>query len=56
MAFDTVTRYALWLKLSRLGISCKMLNMLKAIYHSVKSVVKISPYTDFSEMFDVTIG
>ena len=56
MAFDTVIRDALWLKLSRLGISCKMLNMLKAIYHSVKSFVRILPYTDFSETFDVTIG
>ena len=33
-----------------------MLDMLKAIYFSVKSCVKISAYTDFSEMFDVTIG
>ena len=55
MAFDTVIRDALWSKSMRLGISCKMLDMFKAIYHSVKSCVKISPYTDFSEMFDVTI-
>ena len=56
MVFDTVIRDALRSKLMRLGISCKMLDMLKAIYHSVKSCVKISPYTNFSEMFDVTIG
>ena len=43
MAFDTVIRDALWSKLMRLGISCKVLDMLKAIYHSFKSCVKISP-------------
>ena len=55
-AFDTVVRDALWVKLVNLNISCKILTMLKSIYHCVKSCIKITATTQISEFFDVTLG
>lgn len=53
-AFDTVNREALWHKLLEIGISCKMLTMLKAIYSNVKSCIKLN--MQISDFFDVTEG
>ena len=36
-AFDTVIHDALWIKLVKTGISCKMLKMIHAIYQNVRS-------------------
>jgi hypothetical protein len=55
-AFDTVDRNALWVKLLEIGISSKMLNMIKSIYTVVKSCVKLSPNMLISEFFDVSLG
>ena len=40
-AFDYVVRDNLWLKLVKLGIRGKMLNITRSIYSSVKSRVKL---------------
>ena len=56
MAFDTVIRDALWIKLIKEGFSCKVINMLKYIYSNVKSCVKLASSVDVSELFDVTLG
>ena len=56
MAFDTVIRDALWIKLIKEGFSCKVINMLKSIYSNVKSCVKLASSVDISELFDVTLG
>ena len=55
-AFDTVIRDALWVKLLEIGISCKMLNMIKSIYTNVKSCVKLTSYMDMSDFFEITLG
>jgi hypothetical protein len=58
-AFDTIVRDALWLKLLKVGISCKMLTvscMLQSIYASVTSCVKLSSSMPLSDFFDVTLG
>ncbi len=39
-AFDYVVRENLWLKLIKLGVRGKMLNIIKSIYENVKSSVK----------------
>jgi len=36
-AFDSLNRDALWIKLVKSGISCKMTNMIKLIYFDVQS-------------------
>ena len=55
MAFDTVIRDALWIKLIQEGFSCKVINMLKSIYSNNKSCVKWASSIDISELFDVTL-
>ena len=40
-AFDTVNRNKLWDILEKIGVSTKMLNTLKAIYASVKAVIRV---------------
>lgn len=55
-AFDTVNRDALWYKLLQLGISSKMVNMIKCIYNKVQSCVKVSNSMPLSDFFDVAIG
>ena len=66
-AFDTVNRHALWTKLIRTeqnrtgistGLSCKMVNMIKAIYANVQSCVKLSynNTVSISDFFEVTIS
>ncbi len=40
-AFDYVVRPNLWSKLIRLGVRGKILNVIKSMYHSIKSKTKI---------------
>lgn len=40
-AFDFVNREALWYKLGKLGISSKMIEMLKGIYQETNICLKI---------------
>ena len=44
----------LWFKLFNEGVSTKMLQSVKAMYHSVKSVIKY--HNNFSRSFDVLNG
>jgi hypothetical protein len=55
-AFDTVIRDALWVKLVESGVSCKMINMIKAIYKNVKACIKLGSTMQSSDFFDVTLG
>ncbi len=49
-AFDVVYRNGIWYKLMQYGASTKTVNMLRKIYESVKSCVRVnSEYTDFFE-------
>lgn len=50
-AFDTVIRDALWVKLLQSGVSCKMINMIKSIYESVRSCVKLTSTMSMSDFF-----
>ena len=52
----TVNHEALWIKLVKAGISCKVLRMIKAIYMNVKSCVRNSRSMSLSELFDVSLG
>jgi len=56
MAFDTVIRDALWIKLTKSGVSCKMSNILKSLYNSVKACVKLSATAGSSDFFDISLG
>ena len=40
-AFDLVYRNGIWVKLVAQGVFSKMVNMLRAIYESVKSCVRV---------------
>lgn len=40
-AYDLVDRRKLWFKLQQIGVSTKMINMLREIYSSVKACVKV---------------
>ena len=55
-AFDTVIHEALWVKLLKSGLSCKMLNMIKSIYNNVQSCVKVSSDMKMSDFFNITLG
>ena len=55
-AFDTVDRDALMFKLLHLGISTKMVNIIKCIYNKVQACVKLSSTSELSDFFDVTVG
>ncbi len=47
-------RKALWFKLFKLGVNGKILNMMRAIYTSVKSCVR---HCDtYTELFDISLG
>ena len=39
-AFDTVIHEALWIKLFKSGLSCKLITLIKCIYANVKSCIK----------------
>jgi hypothetical protein len=53
-AFDLVYRDGIWLKLIRYGCSSKMVQLLKKIYESVKSCVRLN--NEKSEFFDSFAG
>ena len=53
-AFDSVTRLNLWLKLSRVGITGKLLSVLKSMYSTVKVCVKVDGF--YSEQFTSSVG
>ena len=53
-AFDRIDRNFLWIKLFEGGISTKMLNAGKAMYETVKSVIKYN--NNFTRSFDVFNG
>ena len=55
-AFDTVIRDSLWLKLIQAGVSCKMLRMIRSMYETVKSCVKVSNDMNMSDFFDISLG
>jgi len=54
-AFDLVNRQALWFKLYSLGISSKMLALLRSMYEEVKSCVKLSN-NSYSNFFGSNLG
>ena len=51
-AFDTINRDVLWYKLFDIGVSSKMINILKSIYVNVSACVKLS--SSMSEFFEVS--
>ena len=53
-AFDLVYRNGIWVKLINQGVSSKMVNMLRAIYESVKSCVRVNGR--LSDYFDSYMG
>ena len=55
-AFDTVERAALFHKLIKLGISCKFTNMIRSMYETIQSCVKLTNSTNLSEFFNVSLG
>jgi hypothetical protein len=52
--FDTVIREALWWKLSKKGISTKLIEGIKAIYRNAKTTIKFEG-SRISEEFDSNI-
>ena len=55
-AFDSVNRHVLWDKLIKLGVSCKMIKMLKSMYSNVKSCLRLTNENKYSEFLEVTTG
>ena len=53
-AYDNINRALLWSKLDSIGISGKMLTMIKSIYMNVKCSVRINGH--MTEWFDVHSG
>ena len=53
-AFDSINRNVLWLKLYKLGISGKMLRIIRSMYTIVKSCVK--QCGQLSDLMDISIG
>lgn len=53
-AFDTVYRNGIWYKLMNSGFSCKFIKMLKSMYCSVKTCVKVNG--NLSDYFDSYMG
>ena len=53
-AFDYVVRDNLWLKLVKLGIRGKMLNIIRSMYSSVKSRVKL--LNELSDEYECLLG
>ena len=53
-AFDLVYRNGIWVKLVAQGVFSKMVNMLRAIYESVKSCVRVNGR--LSDYFDSYMG
>ena len=53
-AFDTVNRQSLWMVLAKLGISTKLIEMLKAMYDKVQACVRWNG--SMSDFFDCPAG
>ena len=53
-AFDYVVRENLWLKLIKFGVKRRILNVIKSMYQSVKSIVKYN--NCLSEDFTCYLG
>ena len=53
-AFDYVERNSLWLKLIRLGIRGKMINIIRSMYQNVRSRVKHN--NNLRDSFECYIG
>ena len=53
-AFDSVSHFKLWLKLAKCGVTGKLLNLIKSMYHKLKSSVKHDG--NFSDFFSCNIG
>jgi len=53
-AFDSISRPALWLLLSRLGIPGKIINLMKSLYDQSVSCVLANGLQ--SEWFEITSG
>ena len=53
-AFDSVARVHLWSKLLSYDINGKVLNIIKSLYNSAKSAVKLS--TNIGAFFNCEIG
>jgi hypothetical protein len=49
-----VSHFKLWLKLAKCGVTGKLLNLIKSMYHKLKSSVKHDG--NFSEIFSCNIG
>ena len=59
MAFDSVDRNALWFKLQKSGISCKIINLIKNMYSKIKLSVKSTVYSmphNYNSRCNDTIG
>ena len=57
-AFDSINRFKLWLKLSKIGIKGKLLQILYSMYSNVKSCVTVRGYNSeyFRSMFGLMQG
>ena len=53
-AFDSVAHVKLWLKLSRIGITGKLLNAIKSMYSKLKACVRLD--SNYSDIFTYNVG
>jgi hypothetical protein len=53
-AFDSVAHVKLWLKLSRSGITGKLLNVIKSMYSKLKACVRLD--SNYSDIFTGNVG
>ena len=54
--FDTINRDFLIQKLVTSGLSCKLIRMIKSLYNTVKSCIKVSNNSNLSEFIDIAVG
>ena len=52
--FDSVAHVKLWLKLSRSGITGKLLNVIKSMYSKLKACVRLD--SNYSDIFTGNVG
>ena len=53
-AFDSVAHVKLWLKLSRIGITGKLLNVIKSMYSKFNACVRLD--NNYSDIFTYNVG
>ena len=53
-AFDSVAHVKLWLKLSRIGITGKLLNVIKSMYSKLNACVRLD--SNYSDIFTYNVG